>query len=554
MKCIAILEVACLLLVFPAVVRADAVKLVRVVVPPQGGPVMEAVAQVFARQVGDRCDAKVVFSGEGALRVELGIDPTVGAEGFRIADGPAVVVRVTGGDARGLLYGVGKFLRASRYDQGGFTPGAWRGTSAPQCPFRAVYAATHFMNYYEAAPADEVQRYVEDLGLWGANAFIVHFPTWTFKGFDDPAARRNLDRIRGLLKAAKAVGLRVGLVQCVNQGFATAPQEIRAAKHRDDLKRRGYFGINCCPSIPAGHDYLMKLYAGLFDEYKDVGLDYLVCWPYDEGGCGCEQCRPWGARAYPQLSKDVAALARARHPDLKVVLSTWVYDTPPEGEWEGLTRFLEKDRDWVDYIMADSHGDFPRYPLEKGVPGGRPLVSFPEISMWGRSPWGGYGANPLPARYEGLWRQADGKLSGGMPYSEGIYEDINKVIFLQLYWKKDSRAEDAVREYLAFEYSPDVADDLLRAVRLLEETWSKQGPKSEGAWALVQKAEARLTAQARSAWRWRILALRARIDAELAQRQGKMEGPVLKAAFEELTRLYHAENAHSMPVKPPQVP
>jgi hypothetical protein len=239
---------------------------------------------------------------------------------------------------------------------------------------------------------------------------------------------------------------------------------------------------------------------------------------------------------------------------LKVVLSTWVYDTPPEGEWEGLTRFLEKDRDWVDYIMADSHGDFPRYPLQEGVPGGRPLVGFPEISMWGRSPWGGYGANPLPARYEGLWRQADGKLSGGMPYSEGIYEDINKVIFLQLYWKKDSRAEDAVREYLAFEYSPDVADDLLRAVRLLEETWSKQGPKSEEAWALVQKAEARLTPQARSAWRWRILALRARIDAELAQRQGKMEGPVLKAAFEELTRLYHAENAHSMPVKPPQVP
>jgi len=29
--------------------------------------------------------------------------------------------------------------------------------------------------------------------------------------------------------------------------------------------------------------------------------------------------------------------------------------------------------------------------------------------------------------------------------------------------------------------------------------------------------------------------------------------PELKAAFEELTRIYHAENTHSMPIKPPQI-
>jgi hypothetical protein len=32
-----------------------------------------------------------------------------------------------------------------------------------------------------------------------------------------------------------------------------------------------------------------------------------------------------------------------------------------------------------------------------------------------------------------------------------------------------------------------------------------------------------------------------------------MEGPVLKAAFEELTRLYHAEHVHGMPVRPPEI-
>lgn len=51
--------------------------------------------------------------------------------------------------------------------------------------------------------------------------------------------------------------------------------------------------------------------------------------------------------------------------------------------------------------------------------GGLPLLNFPEISMWGRGPWGGWGANPLPSRFEGLWQQTKGFVLGGMPYSEG---------------------------------------------------------------------------------------------------------------------------------------
>lgn len=34
--------------------------------------------------------------------------------------------------------------------------------------------------------------------------------------------------------------------------------------------------------------------------------------------------------------------------------------------------------------------------------------------------WGGWGANPLPNRFEGLWLQTEGHVLGGMPYSEGM--------------------------------------------------------------------------------------------------------------------------------------
>lgn len=41
------------------------------------------------------------------------------------------------------------------------------------------------------------------------------------------------------------------------------------------------------------------------------------------------------------------------------------------------------------------------------------------------NPWGGYGANPIPAHLQDLWDAAGNRLSGGFPCSEGIYHAEN---------------------------------------------------------------------------------------------------------------------------------
>ena len=79
------------------------------------------------------------------------------------------------------------------------------------------------------------------------------------------------------------------------------------------------------------------------------------------------------------------------------------------------------------------------------------------------------------------------------------------------------------------------------------------GPSAEEACRQAQQIDAKLTSQARSAWRWRILYLRALIDREMFRTRGKLEGKALKDAFDELTEIYHAQNAHSMPIRPPQI-
>lgn len=532
---------------------------VRVALPEKHGRLTEDAAAIFTRRVNRACGEQAEVPGREVATIEIRIREGIGTEGFTISNGAKGAVRVTGNDERGVLYGLGKVFRDGRCSGGKFMPGAWRGASRPAGSLRGVYLASHFGNFYEAAPIEELETYVEELALWGVNAVAFSFPTWQYDSFEDPAARGNLNRIRAMMRAAEKSGMRVGALIAPNQVFRTAPKELLAKPYPDDWKRRGNLGTNMCPSLAAGREYLLKMWAGLLDEYRETGLDFVGYWPYDEGGCGCEQCWPWGSRGYVRICKDFTRAARARNPRMQVVLSTWMFDTPPAGEWEGLTRVLAEDRSWVDYIMADAHEDYPRYPLDRGVPGGLPLVNFPEISMWGMSPWGGYGANPLPEHLQSLWNQVAGKVSGGLPYSEGIYEDLNKVICSQFYWDPRRTARETVREYVASEFAPDVTDDVLRAIEILEANHRRRGngrfekppQRTPEALELMQRANGRLTPRARGGWRWRILFLRALIDDELSKTGGIPRGPVLKEAFAELVRIYHAEQVHTNKVAPP---
>ena len=543
--------VAFIVLLSASGASAETVKTVRVVLPQQADAVLQNIAGVFARQVAQRCEARVAADAVGPLTVELAIATEIGSEGFRIEDRPGGGVKIIGNDARGVLYGVGKLLRTSRYDRGGFTPGAWRGTSIPGKPVRGIYFATHFHNFYHDAPVDEVQRYVEDVGLWGLNTLIVWYDMHHFKGFDSPEAVDFRKRLKAICGSARRVGLDVGFASVANEGYANSPEAIRA-----DVKgmRGAAFPTDVCTARPEGRRYVLDNFARLYDWAGHLQPKWVMIWPYDSGGCGCRQCQPWGHGGYLRIAEPLAKLARRKFPGARVMLSTWLFNGE---EWAGLARAFATRPDWMDYLLAEpafvpsTANSPPAHP----APAGLPLVGFPEISMVGWPAWGGFGANPLPTRYEREWKDVKAQWQGGFPYSEGIFEDINKVLFAGFYWRADTTADETLKEYIAFEYSPEVVDPVLPAIRLLEKNVApheRVGPWSLKARDLMEQADARLTAQARRAWRWRILLLRARIDAQLYLSRGAMQGRVLYDAFQELTRIYHAQNAEPA-VKPPQV-
>jgi len=378
------------------------------------------------------------------------------------------------------------------------------------------------------------------------NAVMVIFPMINLHDWNDPQAEPAIAMVLHYAKIARALGIQ--FVTGINNAFfIDAPESIRATPLPDPTRRRGNSGHPICPSNPEGHAYIMDNTRRLYEKLSDTGLDILCFWPYDEGGCACEKCRPWGANGYLRVSCDQAALARRYFPNLKTVLSTWMYDTPPEGEWQALTEYITTDGQWIDYILADSHEDFPRYPLDVGVPGKRPLLNFPEISMWGNWPWGGFGAHPLPSRFQRLWDQVKQTASGGFPYSEGIYEDMNKAVVLQFYWNRDQSARATLEEYIGYEFSPAVTEDVLAIIDILETTagcFQRKAPPDKDAvlraCELAETVDGRLPEWARRNWRWEILRLRAILDRERFV-GGGLETPAAEAAMARLIEIYHCQ-------------
>lgn len=416
---------------------ARAVDSIRIVLPTAPSKLVVKSSGLLARQVFQRCGAKVVYSGQAPLTVRLEVKPGIGREGYMIADHPGGGVNIVGNDDRGLLYGVGKFLRTSNYGPDGFTPGKWRGTSAPQKEVRGIYFATHFHNFYHEAPVQEIQNYVEDLSLWGVNSLAVWYDMHHFDGIDDPAAQAMLKRLRAILAAAHSVGMSTNLMLVANEAYNNSPKELRAV----GPGRGAFFNVELCPHKPGAKDLLLRQFSQEFEALSGVGVDYVTIWPYDSGSCSCELCRPWGNNRFLFIAEPVSRLARHYFPHTQVILSTWFFDRP---EWDGLVSALRPKQDWVNYIMAEpgSHEvDFLKLP----IPDNLPLVGFPEISMEGMYPWGGFGANPQPARFQKEWNRVKNRVQGGFPYSEGTFEDLDKAIFAQFYWNPNIDVFDTVR-------------------------------------------------------------------------------------------------------------
>ena len=451
-----------------------------------------------------------------------------------------------GADARGVLYGLGHLLRHLDLEPGRAPLPALNETRTPAVYNRGVYFATHFNNYYETAPLDRIDRYIEEMALWGFDLLMFWFDAnWFPRGFwKDPNSRgsRMAARVRHIGAKARACGMKVGCAGIANEGFANQPPpELRA-----DIRARhgGFYPFSqICPSKPAGLRMILENRREIMTQIGPI--DFFAHWPYDQGGCGCDQCAHepgrWG-KTFLKLGPAIAEIVKKANPDVKIFVSTWYMD--------------DKERSLV-YDLCDSKADWFQglvtqtgHAEERAVDPRYERLVFPEISMFNcyYTSYGCNGANPAPARFEAEARKIALAGCGTTLYSEGIYEDINKAIYAGLLWDPSRTAADMVEEYARVYCGRANVKLATRLIAGLETTW---GAKALGQAALPTVARlaadarallARLPANRDALERGRLLSDRA--DMDLLMKKAGPDRPLIsesRALFEGAAYLPAAE-------------
>lgn len=466
----------------------------------------------------------------------------------------------------GFLCGAGYLLRSVKFAASGFTASDETIKADLKSDIRGMYFAAHFHNYYHVADIDEIKEYIADLALLGVNWLMLCFPFIDLYDEDSEESRLELKRHEEIISAAHELGMKCCELLSANMTFKNYPKNLGAKNNNDALHRRGNTGPTLCMAMPESVSIMENITHFLCNGLKKCGIDMILTWPYDEGGCGCDICAPWGAKGFIKSSKRIFEIAKSYFPEAVKAISTWCFDTPYEGEWEALHSSLEKER-WCDIILADSHTDFPEYPLLNDFKDVK-IINFPEISMWGLMPWGGWGAAMLPGRFERLYNQAKEKIDGGFLYSEGIFEDINVAVIQQFYREGEPDISKTLAEYANYEFGLSNIDLFKELVRLVEKTHTEAAltgtvdtSDSDRAFELAEMIDKTLPEWGKSSWRWRIIYLRTMFDARryrIAEKANKKiavgdehgristdwsellaEDSVIREGFGELIKIFH---------------
>ncbi len=437
-----------------------------------------------------------------------------------------------------------------------------------------MYFATHYNNYYDAAPIEELYNYIDDLAFWGMGILGFWFDMHHYKNMKE--GERQATRLLSLISYANSIGLKTSMTLLADESFADSPVELRAdwtCGHDGYIHNlNDHYHVEICPSKKGGIEKILEYRREMIEVFKDAKIDYFLINPYDQGGCTCTECAPWGGNGYVKCTEALIPLLREYFPKAEFILSTWQFRSfiGTDIEFEMLNDKMKAGAlPEIKYIMANA----PRgsYPAMHGMC--RPLIGFPEISMGEASPWGGYGITPQTALWVDFWDGVKDHLDGGLPYSEGIYEDINKVIFLRLY-RDNKNPIETLREYVEYEFSlkGDLAELAVNTVLDMEKTLPRKyshiyvdgegdtlikNPDMKypphyygiahpelalGIEEAIKKINATLPDDIRKGIKWQLIYLRAVIDAEIVRNNFYRNDTIL-GYFKELVKLCHLEKS-----------
>ena len=428
-------------------------------------------------------------------------------EGFRlkyVEENGKKVLWIIGADARGVLYGIGNLLRIATMDNGKLIlPEAVDLASSPEFPLRGhQFGYRNTANSWDAWTVEQFDQHFREQMLFGANSF-EDIP------FQDgpPSVHMKIPREE----------MNIHLSEICNKYdadywiWAPADIDLKDKKLRQaELEMHEAF-YKKCPRLD-----------GVFFPGGDPGENH----PAD---------------VLPFL-EELTAILHKYHPNATMWISLQGFD---EEKVKYFFDYLnEKSPDWLTGVVYGPSS--PAVDLERQLlPKKYKHRLYPDLTHTVRCQYpvkrwdqafaltlGRECTNPQPLYYAEIFRKDAVFTDGFLSYSDGVHDDVNKVVWSQLGWDSKADVKNIMLEYSRFFFGNKIAETAANGIFALEQNWV--GPlmgnetvgSTLGLWKKLEAENPQLNA---SNWRWQQLVMRAYYDAFVQQRQAYEKGLESKA-------------------------
>jgi hypothetical protein len=382
------------------------------------------------------------------VRIEVLLHTMAPAEGYRIEVKHAGV-RITGNDARGVLFGVGRLLRELRMERGAVSvPDKWSETSAPRYPLRGHQLGYRpKTNSYDGWSVPVWEQYIRDLAVFGTNA-IELIPPRSDDDADSPHfPLPPMRMMTEMSRLANEYGLAVWIWYPAMDLDYSDPKTVATA---------------------------LEEWGEVFRKLPRVDAVFV---PGGDPG----HTEPKVLMAF--LEKETAVLHRY-HPNAQMWVSPQSFNQQWLDQFYGI---LRGEPVWLSGVVYGPQVRVSLAQLRAAVPKRYPIRHYPDIThsrqcQYPVPDWdvayavteGREVINPRPFGEAEIFRQTAPYAIGFLSYSEGCNDDVNKIVWSALGWNPDAKVEDILREYGRYFIGERYGESFARGLVELERNW--QGP------------------------------------------------------------------------------
>lgn len=425
--------------------------------------------------------------------IRLAEDPALGRDCYRIACGATVTLTASG--TRGWLYAIGLLLRRLiPCAEGARLIADLTGDYAPVKEIRGHqlgYRRTP--NTYDAWTVADFRRYSIELAFFGVNT-IEHIPYQD--GHSDRNRLMRYDEEDLLVAAAndlEALDLNLSL------WFPNMSMESDAAA----AARHG------------------RLYARL------PRLDAVMIPGSDPGDLPVD--------ALMRRCRAISAELRKHHPQAKLWLSAQQPHNQPDwgADFVAAIQTIPPEIDGI--VMGPNHA-YPLPELREKIPANYPIRFYPDITHnvrceypvhYKNDDWhfalsaalGRECTNPRPAEYAALHAETAPYICGSVSYSEGVTDDVNKMIWSDLDYFGARPVREILLDYARLFFYGAAPERIADAILSLERNWIGDPAENAGIDDTSMQFQALRNAYPFLMQNWRFVQLLLRADCDRLLRE-----------------------------------